>query len=213
MGSGWAPFYSWMMSRLLRSRSFTSGRWLWRCGEWCWRSRLKHYEGHPDTFVAALGPRSKGGAAAYGGVFTFEISALKAARRTGGHDLSLAAVDDAATITIPIHDGIRVLGVRFHRWGRWSEFAESLAKNAAGQVAAAYGVVEVLGVVRWKHLAIFYDAYSRSIVEWSVAAWGLVSAKALKKIAVMETRVHHFALGGDSTGICRGDLAALLGEA
>ena len=71
-------------------------------------------------------------------------------------------------------------------------------------MAAVYGVVEVLGVMRRKQLVLFYDAYSWSVVEWSVATWSLVSAKALKKIAVVETLARHFALGGNSTGICRG---------
>ena len=97
--------------------------------------------GAPKTFAADLGPRSKGGAAACGGVFTFEMSALRAARRADGHVVSEEAVDDVITITILIHESIRVLGVRFHRHGRWSEFVESLAKKAAKQVAAAHGVV------------------------------------------------------------------------
>ena len=42
---------------------------------------------------------------------------------------------------------------------------ESLAKKVARQVAAAYGLVEVLGVMRRKHLVMFYDAYARSVVE------------------------------------------------
>ena len=88
---------------------------------------------------------------------------------------------------------------------------ESLAKKVARQVAAAYGVVEVLGVMRRKHLVAFYDAYARSVVEWSVAAWGLVSANAFYKISVVETQARHFALGGGSTGICREGLAALWG--
>ena len=32
--------------------------------EWCWRSTLEPYPGHPKIFVAALGPGSKGEAAA-----------------------------------------------------------------------------------------------------------------------------------------------------
>ena len=99
---------------------------------WCWRSRLEPCPGQPKIFVAALGPRSKGGVAACGGVFTFEMSALRAARRAGGHAVSEDAVDDVATITIPIQDGIRVLGMRFHRQGWWTEFVESLAKMAGG---------------------------------------------------------------------------------
>ena len=67
------------------------------------------------------------------------------------------------------------------------------------------------GVIQRKHLVMFYGAYSRSVAEWSVAAWGLVSPKALKRISVVETRARHFALGGGSTGICWGGLAALLG--
>ena len=38
-----------------------------------------------------------------------------------------------------------------------------------------------------------------------------MSAKAFKKISVVETRARHFALGGGSTGTYREDLAALLG--
>ena len=180
---------------------------------WCWRSRLEPYPGHPKTFVGALGPRSKRGAAACGGVFTFGMSALRAARRADGHDVLEEPVGDVVNVTIPIHDSIRVLGVRFHRKGRWSEFVEALAKKKARHVAVAYGVAEVLGVMRRKHLVVFYDVYARSVVEWSVAAWGLVSAKALYMISVVETQARHFALSGGSTGIYREGLAALLGGA
>ena len=101
--------------------------------EWYWRSRfVESYPGHPRTFVATLGPRAKSEAATCGEVFTFEMSALRAARRVDGHDVTEVAAYDAVISTISIHEGIRVLGVRFHRWGRWSKFVESLAKNAAG---------------------------------------------------------------------------------
>ena len=66
--------------------------------------------------------------------------------------------------------------------------------------------------MRRKHLVVFYGACAWSIVEWSVAAWGLVSAKALDRTAVVETQARHFPLGGGSTGTCREGLAALLGD-
>ena len=59
---------------------------------------------------------------------------------------------------------------------------------------------------------VLYDAYSRSVLEWPVVAWGTASAEALTIISVMETRAHHFALGGgSSTSIYREGLAALFG--
>ena len=90
--------------------------------EWYWRFRLEPYPGRPKTFVAVLGPGSKQEARAHGGVFSFEMSAQRAAQHvTGGAGAALPG-DIAAVITIPIDDDIRVLGVRFSRLGGWTGF-------------------------------------------------------------------------------------------
>ena len=49
-------------------------------------------------------------------------------------------------------------------------FFQALAQRAAGQGTAAFGMAEVLGVIRRRHLAVLYDIYSRPVVEWPVLA-------------------------------------------
>ena len=111
---------------------------------------------------------------------------------------------------MPIDVGIRVLGVRFARLGRWNDFAKALAKKAAGRVAATQAAVGVVGTMRRRHLVVLYDAYSHSVIEWSVAAWGFVGNAALGTIAVVEARARRFARGAGSYSITGGGLAVLL---
>ena len=129
--------------------------------------------------------------------------------RVEGNVVDGQAVNDADIITIPIDEHIRVLGARLHRLGWWSKFVLSLAQKTAGQVAAAFGVVEVLGIMRRRLFVVLYDAHSRSVLESSVGAWEAVSVDALRRISVVEMPAHHFALGGGSSGICQEGSAAL----
>ena len=89
--------------------------------EWCWRSILEPYPGYPKTFVAVLGHGVILGSHVRrlhaGGVFTSEMSAFRTARRAGYQDVRRLAIDNAAIITIPIDEGIRVLGARLDQTG------------------------------------------------------------------------------------------------
>ena len=133
--------------------------------------------GHPKSSVAVLESGAAWETRAHGIIFSFKMSAQRAARRlVGGTGVALP-VDNAVVITMPIDADIRVPGVRSSRLGRWAGFAEALAEKAPGRVSTVHpgtcggwsGCDDATMAPRRALRRL-----SRFAIEWLVAAWELV---------------------------------------